>query len=103
MRIALCNEVIAPMPFAHGMATKIICGLAFGKTVLTTPEGAGAIPRRYRQLVVTPLDQFASKILELLSTRPPVDASHVELISEDFGWPSLISRLCQRIEHSCGK
>jgi len=97
------NLVIAPMPFAHGMATKIICGLAFGKTVLTTPEGAGAIPRRYRQLVVTPLDQFASKILELLSTRPPVDDSQFELISEDFGWPSLISRLCQRIEHSCGK
>jgi hypothetical protein len=50
---------------------------------------------------VAPLDQFAPKILELLSTRPSVDASQFELISKDFGWPSLISRLCQRIEQSC--
>jgi len=53
-------------------------------------------------LVVAPLNQFASQILELLASRPSVDDSEFELICEDFGWPSLISRLYQRIERSCG-
>jgi glycosyltransferase involved in cell wall biosynthesis len=96
------NLVIAPVPFGFGMSTKIVSAMAFGKTVLTSPPGAGAIPRKYRQMVVSPLDRFASRILDLLSTRPPVDTLQFDIISEDFGWPSLMSRLCQRIEQSCG-
>src|ERR1041384_2277277 len=66
------NLVIAPMPFATGMSTKIVSAMAFGKTVLTTPEGAGAIPRRHRQMVVSPLAGFADRIVELPATRPAV-------------------------------
>jgi glycosyltransferase involved in cell wall biosynthesis len=92
--------VIAPMPFSHGMSTKIVSGLAFGKTVLTTPEGAGAIPRKYRQLVVSPLEEFPERIVQLLSTSRPIDAGDFAALCEDFGWPSLMSRLSQRIEQS---
>jgi Glycosyl transferases group 1/Glycosyltransferase Family 4 len=97
------NLVIAPMPFAHGMTTKIVLALAFGKTVLTTPEGVGAIPRKYRQLVVAPLDAFPCKILELLATCPPVDATEFAPLCSDFAWPNLIARLYRRIEECCAR
>jgi Glycosyl transferases group 1/Glycosyltransferase Family 4 len=97
------NLVIAPMPFAHGMTTKIVLALAFGKTVLTTPEGVGAIPRKYRQLVVAPLDAFPCKILELLATCPPVDATEFATLCNDFAWPNLIARLYRRIEECCAR
>jgi len=95
------NLVIAPMPFAHGMTTKIVLALAFGKTVLTTPEGLGAISRKYRQLVVAPLGEFARKILELLPTCPPVDASEFSALCNEFAWRNLIERLYRRIEERC--
>jgi glycosyltransferase involved in cell wall biosynthesis len=95
------NLVIAPMPLAHGMATKIVSALAYGKTVLTTPEGLGAISRRYRQLVVASLNVFPAKILELLATRPPVDAAEFPALCDEFAWPNLMSRLYQRIEECC--
>jgi glycosyltransferase involved in cell wall biosynthesis len=95
------NLVIAPMPFAHGMATKIVLALAFGKPVLTTPEGVGSIPRKYRQLVVTPLAMFPSKIVELLAACRSVDTSEFAALCDDFAWPQLIARLHRRIEE-CG-
>jgi hypothetical protein len=95
------NLVIAPMPFGFGMSTKIVSAMAFGKTVLATPEGAGAIPHRYRQLVVSPLDGFASRIVELLATRPPVDAGEFSAVCDDFAWSSLMARLYRRIEACC--
>jgi hypothetical protein len=95
------NLVIAPMPFAHGMTTKIVVALAFGKTVLTTPEGLGTISRKYRQVVVAPLNAFARKIVELLPTCPPVDASEFSALCNDFAWPNLIDRLYRRIEERC--
>ena len=95
------NLVISPMPFAHGMATKIIYALAFGKTVLTTPQGAGAISTKYRQLSVAPLDRFAVKIVELLSKCAAVNASGFDELCSDFAWPSLLGRLYQRIEECC--
>ena len=97
------NLVIAPMPFAHGMATKIVLALAFGKTVLTTPEGLGAISRKYRQLVVASLDAFPSKIVHLLATRPPVDAGEFPALCDEFAWPNLIARLYRRIEERCAR
>lgn len=95
------NLVIAPMPFGFGMSTKIVSAMAFGKTVLTTPQGAGAIPRRYRQLVVSPLDGFASRIVELLATRPPVDVEEFAAVCNEFAWPRLTARLYRRIEECC--
>ena len=92
------NLVIAPMPFGTGMSTKIVSAMAFGKTVLTTPEGAGAIPRRHRQMVVAPLAEFAGRIVELLATRPPVDAEAFPAVCEDFAWANLTARLHRRIE-----
>ena len=97
------NLVIAPMPFAHGMTTKIVLALAFGKTVLTTPEGVGAIPRKYRQLVVAPLDMFASKIVELLAARRAVDAGEFPALCDEFAWLNLIARLYRRIEECCAQ
>jgi hypothetical protein len=97
------NLVIAPMPFAHGMATKIVLALGFGKPVLTTPEGVGSIPRKYRQLVVTPLARFPSKIVELLAACRSVDASEFAALCDDFAWPQLIGRLHRRIEECCDR
>jgi len=90
------------MPLAHGMATKIIFALAYGKTVISTPEGAMGIPRDYRQLVVTAWDGFAATIVELLSKDTPMDAGSFESLRRDFGWPSLMERLYSRIERSVG-
>ena len=95
------NLVIAPMPFGTGMSTKIVTALAFGKTVLTTPEGAGAIPQRHRQMVVSPLAGFAGRIVELLATRPAVDAAEFPAVCEDFAWANLTARLHRRIEACC--
>ena len=95
------NLAIAPMAFAHGMATKIVTALAFGKTVLATPEGASAISRKYRQLVVAPVNAFPAKIVELLATRPPVDRGQFTALCEEFAWSSLINRLYHRIEEAC--
>jgi glycosyltransferase involved in cell wall biosynthesis len=95
------NLVIAPMPFGFGMSTKIVSALAFGKTVLTTPQGAGAISRKYRQLVVSPLDGFAGRIVDLLATRPPVDAQDFASVCDEFAWPSITARLYRRMEECC--
>ena len=97
------NLVIAPMPIAHGMSTKIVSALAFGKTVLTTPEGLGAIPRHYKQLTVAALDDFAAAIIELLATRPAVDAGEFPALCDAFAWAKLGTRLAQRIEQSCAR
>jgi Glycosyl transferases group 1/Glycosyltransferase Family 4 len=97
------NLVIAPMPFGFGMSTKIVSALAFGKTVLATPQGAGAIPRRYPGLVVAPLNAFPQKIVELLDSSPAPDDGGFETLSNDFAWPKLIARLHQRIEERCAK
>jgi glycosyltransferase involved in cell wall biosynthesis len=95
------NLVIAPMPFGFGMSTKIVSALAFGKTVLATPQGAGAIPRRYPGLAVASLDAFPQKIVELLASRPVPNASGFETLCNDFAWPRLIARLHQRMEERC--
>jgi len=95
------NLVISPVPVAHGMATKIIMGLAYGKPLLTTPEGIGAIPQRYRQLHVVPRSEFSRTILELLATAPAVDDTDFATLCEDFGWPRLLERVCESIEELC--
>jgi polysaccharide biosynthesis protein PslH len=96
------NLVIAPMVFAHGMATKIISALAYGKTVLATPEGAGSI-RRSRQLVVSSLNSFPQQVVALLATSPPVQTGEFPALCREFGWPSLIDRLHRRIEEMCSR
>lgn len=95
------NLVLAPMTVAHGMATKIISALAFGKTVLATAEGIGAISRKYPQIVVSPLEAFPRRILELLDRRPAVDAAGFADLCEEFAWQNLIARLHRRIEECC--
>jgi glycosyltransferase involved in cell wall biosynthesis len=95
------NLVIAPMPFAQGMATKIVSALAFGKTVLSTPEAATGIPRKYRQLEVAPLDAFPRSIVELLESRPAVDTREFRALCDEFAWSNLMARLYERIEACC--
>ena len=97
------NLVIAPMPLAHGMATKIVSALAFGKTVLATPEAAGGISGAYRQLEVAPLGAFPARIAELLIARPTVDSGDFAALRTEFAWSSLMARLHQRIEASCAE
>ena len=95
------NLVIAPMPFAQGMATKIVSALAFGKTVLSTPEAATGIQRKYRQLEVAPLDAFPRSIVELLESRPAVDTREFRALCDEFAWSNLMARLYERIEACC--
>lgn len=97
------NLVIAPMPFGFGMSTKIVSALAFGKTVLATPQGAGAIPRRYRRLVVAPVEAFPDKIIELLTNGSAVETDGFSDLCQDFAWPNLMARLYQRIEKGCSR
>jgi hypothetical protein len=96
------NLVIAPMPFAHGMATKIVLALAFGKTVLATPQAVGAISQKYRQLVVSQLEAFPSTIVQLLARRPSVDATEFAALCEEFAWQNSIARLYLRMEERFG-
>jgi hypothetical protein len=94
------NLVIAPMPFAHGISTKVVLGLAFGKIVLTTPQVAAAMPQRYQNLHSAPLENFAKRITQLLTTTSASTLGEREFktLCEDFAWPDLIERLHRRIE-----
>jgi glycosyltransferase involved in cell wall biosynthesis len=92
------NLILAPMPYGAGMATKVVQGLAFGKTVLATEGGAGSIPRRFRQMVVAPVDRFPAEIVRLLSASNSVDSDDAAELRAEFGWPELMSRLQQRLE-----
>jgi glycosyltransferase involved in cell wall biosynthesis len=94
------NLVIAPMPYAHGISTKVVSGLAFGKTVLTTPAVAKGMPNIYPQLHAAPLEDFADKIIELLQQNPTVNTSEFTKLKQDFAWPDLLTQLYKKIEAS---
>ncbi len=94
--------VIAPMLFGHGMSTKIVTALAFGKTVLASPQAIGAIATKYDRLHVAALDEFATTMIDLLSRRTPHDAQDFEDLCTDYGWPRLCHTLYERIEQCCG-
>jgi hypothetical protein len=94
------NLVIAPMPYAHGISTKVVTGLAFGKTVLTTPAVAQGMPNSYQQLHVAPLQDFAQQIIELLKKDPIVNRHEFTTLKQDFAWPDLLNQLHQKIEAS---
>jgi hypothetical protein len=93
------NLVIAPMPFAHGISTKVVTGLAFGKTVLTTPQVAAIMPRFYRHLHSAPLEKFGEKIVDLLTVEPTLNTQEFSLLCQDFAWPDLMDRLYKSIEN----
>jgi glycosyltransferase involved in cell wall biosynthesis len=97
------NLVIAPMPYAHGISTKVVSGLAFGKTVLTTPSVAKGMPNTYQHLHAAPLEEFADKIIELLKLHPTVNLNEFTKLKRDFAWPDLLAQLQQKIEVSCIK
>jgi len=92
------NLILAPMPYGAGMATKVVQGLAFGKTVLATEGGAGSIPRRFRQMVVAPLDQFPAEIVRWLAASESADSGDFAGLRAEFGWPDLMARLQLRLE-----
>jgi hypothetical protein len=92
------NLILAPMLYGAGMATKVVQGLAFGKTVLVTEGGAGSIPRRFRQMVVAPLEQFPAEILRCLASSKSVDDGDFAALRAEFGWPDLMERLRHRLE-----
>lgn len=91
--------VVAPMPFGHGISTKVVMSLAYGKAVLTTPQVAGGMPREYEQLRVAPIEQFAQKLIEMLKMALVVSDRGFETLCQDLAWPDLIERLHFRIEH----
>jgi Glycosyl transferases group 1/Glycosyltransferase Family 4 len=95
------NLVIAPLPFAHGMATKIVSALACGKTILSTPEAAAGMVGAYKQLEIAQLEAFPSRIVELLASRPAVDPSDFSALKAEYAWPNLMTRLYERIEACC--
>jgi hypothetical protein len=97
------NLVIAPMPYAHGISTKVVSGLAFGKTVLTTPAVARGMPNTYPQLHAAPLEDFADKLIELLKQKPTVSTDAFTQLKQDFAWPDLLTQLHHKVEVSCIK
>jgi hypothetical protein len=52
-------------------------------------------------LVVSSLDGFARRIVDLLETRPAVDAQDFASVCDEFAWTSIIARLYRRIEERC--
>jgi hypothetical protein len=92
------NLVIAPMPFGHGISTKVIFGLGFGKVVLTTPQVASALPRIYKNLKIASLSAFADQIVALLAADLLINTHEFDLLCRDLAWPNLIARLFHNIE-----
>ncbi len=96
------NLVLAPMTYAPGISTKVALGLAFGKTVVATPQTLRTLSKTYRQLNSATLTDFPDKVLELLTKPPePITEEEFENICQDFAWPSLMEQLFQKIEQRC--
>lgn len=96
------DMVLAPMTYAPGISTKVALGLAYGKTVVATPQTLKTLSKSYRQLNSATLAEFPDKVLELLTNPPePITESEFELICQDFAWPNLMEQLCQKIEQRC--
>lgn len=97
------NVVIAPMPFGHGISTKVVMGLAFGKVVLTTPQVAGGMPRQYEGLRVAEIEDFVDGLVELLKRPVRVGAGAFVRLCGDLAWPDLMGRLYGGIEGETGR
>lgn len=96
------NLVLAPMTYAPGISTKVALGLAYGKTVVATPQTLKTLSKSYRQLHSATLEDFPDKVLELLTKPPkPITESEFLEICRDFAWPDLMERLYQKIEQRC--
>lgn len=96
------NLLLAPMTYAPGISTKVALGLAYGKTVVATPQTLKTLSKSYRQLNSATLAEFPDKVIELL-TNPPetITESEFELICQDFAWPNLMEQLFKKIEERC--
>lgn len=96
------NLLLAPMTYAPGISTKVALGLAYGKTVVATPQTLKTLSKSYRQLHSATLAEFPDKVIELL-TNPPatITESEFELICQDFAWPNLMEQLFKKIEERC--
>ena len=92
------NVVIAPMPFGHGISTKVVMGLAYGKPVLTTPQVAGGMPRQYESLSVAEIDNFSDRLIDLLKNPMKFGEQDFSTLCKDLAWPDLMARLHRRIE-----
>lgn len=97
------NLLLAPMTYAPGISTKVALGLAYGKTVVATPQTLKTLSNSYRQLHAATLEEFPAKVLELL-THPPEIMTQEEFtaICDEFAWSSLMEQLHQQIESKCG-
>jgi len=93
------HVVIAPMPFAQGMSSKIVLALAYGKSVLATAEAVAGFRHTYRQLSIQPVEKFAEKIVQLLGQDLSVDTGEFSMLCDEFAWPNLLARLYSRIEN----
>lgn len=96
------NLLLAPMTYAPGISTKVALGLAYGKTVVATPQTLKTLSKSYRQLHSATLAEFADKVIELLTNPPePITEEEFKLICQDFAWPGLMEQLFQKIEQHC--
>ncbi len=96
--IRQADLVIVPIVRGGGMKTKVVYSLGFGKTILSTPEGAMGIRKKYKNLHIVDIQDFPEKIYHLLKSAPQVDTSDAEMIRQDFSIQSTLPRLESAID-----
>ena len=93
--------IVAPIRFGGGIQNKILEGMALGKTVLTTPVGAGGITEAKdgEHLVITDYDkpeEMAERIIWLLGDgkcRQKIGKAAKKLILEKYTWDRVEKKL----------
>jgi glycosyltransferase involved in cell wall biosynthesis len=98
--IRIADAVISPVLMGWGMPTKVVESLACGKPVVATEAGARAVPRRFRRLRVSSIDDFGRVLVGVLRENRPVDAGDFESLKDEFAWERRLERILPRIEQA---
>jgi glycosyltransferase involved in cell wall biosynthesis len=96
--ICRANVIIVPILQGGGMRTKIIESLACGKTVISTPIGAGGIPTNFSNLIIRDVKEFPDEICKTIEDGKMVDSSNYDILREQFAWQSILTKLDRKID-----
>jgi hypothetical protein len=97
--ICEADLIIVPIKRGTGMKTKVVYSLGFGKTIISTKEGVRGFRKKYQNLHVAKIEEFPSKICELLNNPPNIDNRDAEEIYQDFAIQSTFPKLEAEIEN----